>query len=146
MFGAAYIILGNMAGNALIFGIRCFEAAGLPSQNYDSAVRGIAVAVTTFACLIHTVSRRGGIWLGNLFALIKVLLLTMIIIIGFCAWGGAFHTKNYATENMAAQNAFKNPASDSYGYVQAFLSVIFAWSGFDQPTYVSSSQDDIPAR
>jgi len=60
----------------------------------------------------------------------------MMVIIGFCAWGGAFKTKNYATQNMAAQNAFKAPATEPYGYVQAFLSVVFAWSGFDQPTYV----------
>lgn len=126
-----------MAGNCLVFGIRCIEAAGFDSANYDSAVRGIAVGVATFACLIHTFSRRGGIYLGNFFAVIKVLLLTMMIIVGFCAWGGAFGTENYATHNMAAQNAFKDPSSDSYGYVSAFLSVIFAWSGFDQPTYVS---------
>jgi len=120
----------------LIFGIRCFEAAGLDSTKHDAAVRGVAVAVATFACLIHTVSRRGGIWLGNFLAAIKVLMLTMMIIVGFCAWGGAFKTENYATENMAAQNAFRDPATGSYGYAKAFLSVIFAWSGFDQPTYV----------
>jgi L-asparagine transporter-like permease len=126
-----------MAGNCLVFGIRCIEAAGYDSTKYNSTVRGIAVAVATFVCLIHTFSRRGGIYLGNFFAVIKVLMLTMMIIIGFCAWGGVFHTPNYATQNMAAQNAFKDASNDSYGYVSAFLSVIFAWSGFDQPTYVS---------
>jgi amino acid permease len=126
-----------MAGNCLVFGIRCIEAAGLDSTKYTGSVRGIAVGVATFACLIHMVSRRGGIWLGNLFAIIKVLLLTMMVIIGFCAWGGVFKTKNYATENMAAQHAFEDPAREPYGYVKAFLSVVFAWSGFDQPTYVS---------
>ena len=126
-----------MAGNCLVFGIRSMEAAGLDSTKHSGSVRGIAVGVATFACLTHMFSRRGGIWLGNLFAVIKILVLTMIVIIGFCAWGGAFKTKNYATENMAAQHAFEHPASEPYGYVRAFLSVIFAWSGFDQPTYVS---------
>jgi amino acid permease len=126
-----------MAGNCLVFGIRAVQAAGYVSTEHNSAVRGIAVGAATFACLIHIFSRRAGIWLGNLFAIIKVLMLTMMVIIGFCAWGGAFKTETYATQNMAAQNAFKDPASEPYGYVKAFLSVIFAWSGFDQPTYVS---------
>jgi len=135
IFAMAYIILGNMAGNCLIFGIRILEAADVPASN--STVRGIAVAVATFACLIHSFSRRGGIWLGNVLAAIKVLMLLVIIVTGICAWAGAFKTKTYANENLAIDRSFKNPATDSYGYARGFLAVIFAWSGFDQPNYVS---------
>lgn len=124
-----------MAGNCLIFGIRTLEAANAPVTN--SAVRGLAVAAATVACLIHSFSRRGGIWLGNMFALIKVLMLLLIIITGICAWAGAFHTPNYANDNMALNHSFADSSTDSYGYTQAFLAVIFAWSGFDQPNYVS---------
>jgi amino acid transporter len=131
----AYIILGNMAGNCLIFGVRTLEAANVPVTN--SAVRGLAVGAATFACGIHSFSRRGGIWLGTVFAIIKVLMLLMIIVTGICAWAGAFKTTNYANENMAANHAFADPAEDPYGYAKAFLAVIFAWSGFDQPNYVS---------
>ncbi|KAG4424553.1 hypothetical protein IFR04_002263 [Cadophora malorum] len=134
VFAAAYIVLGNMAGNCLIFGIRTLEAANVEVTN--SAVRGLAVAAATFACLIHALSRRGGIWLGNIFAVIKVMMLLLIIITGICAWAGAFDTRSYAVDNMAVDNAFKNPASEAYGYTKAFLAVIFAWSGFDQPNYV----------
>ncbi|KAK3313291.1 hypothetical protein B0H66DRAFT_628921 [Apodospora peruviana] len=35
-------------------------------------VRGVAMAVAVFACLIHEASGRGGIWLNNLLALVKV--------------------------------------------------------------------------
>jgi amino acid transporter len=135
IFGTAYIILGNMAGNCIVFGIRIIEAAG--GEVTNGAVRGIAIAAATFACGIHAFSRRGGIWLSNIFALIKVLILVLMIVTGICAWAGAFKTKNYATENMAANRAFKDASPESYGYVSAFLAVIFAWSGFDQPTYVS---------
>ena len=136
VFAMAYIILGNMAGNCLVFGIRTLQAADAPVTS--SAVRGLAVAAATLACLIHAFSRRGGIWLGNLFALIKVLMLTFVIVIAICAWAGVFHTKNYAYENLAANNSFREASQDSYGYTSAFLSVIFAWTGFDQPNYVSS--------
>jgi L-asparagine transporter-like permease len=129
-----------MAGNCLIFGIRTLEAAGVPAT--PRAVRGIAVGAATFACGIHVFSRRGGIWLGNVFALLKVLILLLIIITGICAWGGAFHTKTYAVENLAAKSAFADVSQDSYGYVQAFLAVVFAWSGFDQPNYVCTAHLD----
>jgi len=131
----AYIIVGNMAGNCLIFGIRILEATNTPTSN--SAVRGVAVAAATFACLIHSFSRRGGIWLGNVFAVIKVLMLLLIVLTGICAWAGAFHTKTYENENLAINQSFKEPSDDSYGYTKAFLAVMFAWSGFDQPNYVS---------
>jgi L-asparagine transporter-like permease len=124
-----------MAGNCLIFGIRILQACNVPPD--PNTVRGIAVAVATLACGIHAFSRRGGIWLGNLLALIKVLLLLMVIVTGICAWAGAFKTNNYVSDNMALGNSFADPAHDSYGYAQAFLAVLFAWSGFDQPNYVS---------
>ena len=126
-----------MAGNCLIFGIRTLQAANVPVTN--SAVRGLAIGAATVACLIHSFSRRGGIWLGNIFALIKVLILLLIIITGICAWAGAFHTPTYVSNNMAVNHAFADSSNDSYGYTQAFLAVIFAWSGFDQPNYVSQS-------
>lgn len=118
----------------MIFGIRTLEAANVEITN--SAVRGLAVAAATFACLIHALSRRGGIWLGNAFAVIKVMMLLLIIITGICAWAGAFDTKTYAVDNMAVDRAFSDPADEAYGYTKAFLAVIFAWSGFDQPNYV----------
>ena len=121
----------------MIFGIRTLEAANVPVT--PSSVRLLAVGAATVACLIHSFSRRGGIWLGNIFALIKVLMLLLIIVTGICAWAGAFHTPNYASDNMSLNHAFADSSNDSYGYTEAFLAVIFAWSGFDQPNYVSCS-------
>jgi amino acid transporter len=135
MFASAYIVLGNMAGNCLVFGVRTLEAANVEITN--SAVRGIAIGAATAACLIHAISRRGGIWLGNFLALIKVLMLLLVVIAGICSWAGAFDTPNYAVENMSINNSFSDPASDPYGYSKAFIAVIFAWTGFDQPNYVS---------
>lgn len=123
-----------MAGNSLIFGIRTLEAADVSVTN--PRVRGLAISAATVGCGIHALSRRGGIWLGNALALVKVCMLLMMVIIGICAWAGAFGSQTFVEENLAAQNSFTHPTSDSYGYVKAFLSMIFAWSGFDQPNYV----------
>ena len=135
VFAAGYILVGNMAGNCLIFGIRTLEAANSPVTN--SAVRGLAVAAATFSCVLHSFCRRGGIYLGNFFAVIKVMMLLLMIITAICAWAGAFHTATYASQNMAVNKSFSEASNDSYGYTKAFLAVIFAWSGFDQPNYVS---------
>ncbi|KAF1972410.1 hypothetical protein BU23DRAFT_580989 [Bimuria novae-zelandiae CBS 107.79] len=134
MYAAAYIVLGNMAGNYLIFGIRILEAANKPLTN--SEVRELAVAAATFGCAIHTFSRRGGIWLGNVLAIVKVCMLLMMVIISMRAWGGVFGVPNVVEQNLAAQNSFAKPSKDPYVYAKAFLCMIFAWSGFDQPNSV----------
>lgn len=135
IFAITFVLLGNMAGNCLVFGIRVLMAANVPVTN--GSVRGIAISVATAACFIHAFSRRGGIWLGNFIAVIKVLILLMIIITAICALAGAFHSTTYADENMAIQHSFANASQDSYGYAQAFLAVLFASAGFEQPNYVS---------
>lgn len=136
VYGITFLLLGSMAGNCINFAIRCLEAGDLEVTH--GKVAGIAISVATAACFIHAFSRRGGIWLSNAFALIKILLLLLIIIVGLCAFGGVFHTKarDIAQNNLAASKAFSNAASDSYGYAQAFLAIIFAYSGFEQPNAV----------
>jgi hypothetical protein len=138
VFGMIYIVLGNMAGNCLVFGIRVLMAANFEPTN--ASVRGIAIAAATAACFIHTFSRRGGIWLGNVLAIIKVLILLLIVVTAFCALGGAFNTKTWGDENMSLHTSFANASQDSYGYTEAFLAVIFASTGFEEPNYVSSEQ------
>lgn len=140
IFGVLYIVLGNAAGNAIFFGELALEAAGI-KDSHDSA-RGIAIAVTTFACLIHGIWRRGGIILNNIFAIIKIAILILIIIIGFIALGGHFErdgrTQNFASQNLKPSNAFAAAPTVTYGYVESFLSVIFAYGGYNQANYVWS--------
>jgi L-asparagine transporter-like permease len=137
MFGVSYIIFGNMASNCLVFGIRVLEAANIADPS-KWAVIGIAISVATAACMIHAVSRTFGIFLGNLLAAIKVLILTTMIVVGITAWAGGFKTTTYATANMAAEYSFASISHNPNNQVSAFLSVLFAYSGFDQPNYVSA--------
>lgn len=137
MFGMSYIIFGNMASNCLVFGIRILQAANVTDPS-KWVVIGIAISVATAACMIHAVSRTFGIFLGNVLAVIKVLMLTMMIVVGITAWAGGFKTTTYATANMAAEYSFATISHDQHNQVSAFLSVLFAYSGFDQPNYVSA--------
>ncbi|GME65406.1 Amino acid/polyamine transporter I [Neofusicoccum parvum] len=141
IYGILFIIVGNMAGNAIAFGDYILMAAGQENPS-RAAVRGIALGVATFACLLHGVWRKGGIWLNNIFAVLKVAILVFIIVVGFCALGGTFGDKaNNASTNYALNKSFSNTSNSSYGYAEGFLAVVFAYAGFNQSNYVLSEID-----
>lgn len=147
MYGVIFIILGNLSGNAVAFGIYIMEAAGL--KGHKSAIRGLAVASTTVACLLHASWRQGGIVVNNLLALMKVLILVAIIIIGFAASAGASFghgpvhgqtvdpTTHQATSNFDTHSSFFYAKGGVADYAQSILFVVYTYSGFEQPFYVS---------
>ncbi|KAK4928158.1 hypothetical protein LTR49_005096 [Elasticomyces elasticus] len=143
IFAVVFLLLGNVAFNALFFGEYVLVAAGIDtdsiqaSTTYNSTVRGIAITVTTVACLIHGSWRRGGIWLNNIFAMVKVLMLVFIFVVGMCAAGGVWGDRaSHALENMAFTRSFEQGPANTYGYSEGFLAVVFAYSGFNQANYM----------
>ncbi|OJD37432.1 high-affinity methionine permease [Diplodia corticola] len=141
VYGLLFIVVGNMAGNSIAFGDYILRAAGHENPS-RAAVRGIALGVITFTCIFHGTWRKGGIWLNNFFAVLKVATLCFIVVVGFCALGGVFGDKaNKAATNYATDKSFSNTSDSSYGYAEGFLSVIFAYTGFTQSNYVLSEVD-----
>lgn len=147
MYGVIYIILGNLSGNAVAFGIYVMEAAGVPG--HDSAIRGLAIACLTFACLLHASWRRGGIVVNNILAVLKTMILLAIIVIGFAASAGASFghrsvhgqtidpTTDKASSNFDPHSSFANPRSDIASYANSILFIVYTYSGYEQPFYVS---------
>ncbi|MCJ1460573.1 hypothetical protein MMC28_010955 [Mycoblastus sanguinarius] len=140
VFGLTFVLLGNVATNSISFGIRVLEASGKPVDNF--AARGIAIAVVSFACVFHGTWRQGGIYLNNIFALIKITMLLVIIITGFVSYAGVFKRSAAASNNFNVHKAFKDPAKDSYGFAESFLAILFAFGGFNQANYVMSEIDN----
>jgi L-asparagine transporter-like permease len=137
VYSITYIILGNVAANSLIFGVRVLQAAGISTDDQKRwEVTLIAVAAVTVSCGIHATSRTIGIFLSNLFAVIKVLLLFMMIVVGCVAWAQGFKTEVYATENLTANRAFATVSTNANSNAQAFVAVLYAWGGIDQPNSV----------
>lgn len=137
LYGIPFIILGTAAGNALIFAISIFHAAGIVEPD-KIAVRGLAIGVITFCCFVHGVWRTGGIYLNNFFGSIKLAILFGIFIIGVIyAGGGLGGSTRTASQNLSVHTSVGNPLNDAYGYAEAFLAVLFAYGGFNQATYVS---------
>jgi amino acid transporter len=142
LFGIAFITLGNMAGNCIAFAVHIFHAADVPDPS-SGAVRGVALAVALATCFLHTFSRRGGILLNNVFAIVKVLILLFIIITAILVAARALPaTDNVFADNTDPATSFDSAtegggsASDANGFAQAFLAIIFSFSGFEQPNYV----------
>lgn len=136
LFGVGFIALGNMAGNSISFAMRVLAAADMDNPS-NGTVRGIAIAVATATCFIHAFSRRGGIWLNNMLAIIKVMILLLIIITAIIVGaGGLSKTENVISDNTDTSKSFKGASRDANGYAHAFLAIIFSMSGFEQPNYV----------
>ncbi|KIV90625.1 hypothetical protein PV10_07909 [Exophiala mesophila] len=138
MFSISFIILGNMAGNAVVFAIRIFEASGIENPN-NGSIRAVAIFVSLAACFIHGFSRKGGIMLSTLFAMVKLCMMLFIIVTAICYCARAFpdsHGSQTLSENLSPSHVFSGSSSGANGYAQAFLSIIFAFGGFEQPNYV----------
>jgi amino acid transporter len=126
LFGISFICIGNMAGNCIQCALRIVEAAN-PEKNVgdlsESTIRGIAIVIAIFPCLIHAFSRRGGILLNNLLAFIKVLMLIFMIIATWAVAGGPSGLRGLRAWDKV--NA-PDPIATSGGgkaYAQAFLSI-----------------------
>ncbi|KAF4972145.1 hypothetical protein FSARC_1220 [Fusarium sarcochroum] len=141
MFGFSFIALGNMAGNCISFATRVLYASG-NTDPAPGAIRGIAIGIAITTCFIHTFSRRGGILLNNLLAMVKVMILLLIVVTAIVVGAGGLKTsdgkkvENLITENTQPSHAFADSSNNANGYAHAFLAIIFSFSGFEQPNYV----------
>ena len=82
MYGIPFIILGNLSGNGIAFGSYVLKAAGNEEPRKDHVI-GLAIGSLTLAILVHVCSRRGGIVMNNIFAVVKVSILVAMIVLGF---------------------------------------------------------------
>jgi amino acid transporter len=163
-----FLILGNISGNAVAFGIYIMIAAGKDpiydsSNNYHkSAVIGLAVATLTVCAGLHIFTRRGGILVNNAFAVVKVAMVFALAILGFIHAGGrylkseginemaipyqpagipnitSFDINEAPSHNLNIHTSFHTNRSDIASYVDSFLFVLFTYTGFEQPFYVLS--------
>jgi amino acid transporter len=143
MYGIPFILLGNLAGNALALGRYVMLAAGYSDAAGKltasrGSVIGIAIGALTLVILLHMSSRRGGIILNNAFAIFKVLLLLAIIVIGFAFRGDSWPQKYHlGGQNYAPKTSFADRTKAFSSYTQSLLVVMYSYSGYEQPFYVS---------
>jgi amino acid transporter len=135
IFGIVFIVFGHLAGNAIQFGV-FMQAAISPDCNEDStcfnqgAVLGWAITVLTLCALINVSTRRLAIGLNNAFAIVKVLMVTIIAFTGII----------YGTVNGdgCRKISWRNKGTGG-GFGDIVLALFFAmypYTGYEQPFYV----------
>ncbi|KAF1998203.1 amino acid transporter, partial [Amniculicola lignicola CBS 123094] len=140
MYGIVFIILGNLSGNAIAFGRYVLWAAGYEDPPRGPVI-GLAISALTVSALLHALSRRGGILVNNLFAIMKVCILLTIIILGFAVRGGQNFNKaepRPTGSSLKPEDTFANLAKGLANYSSMFFYVLYTYSGFEQPFYVLS--------
>lgn len=110
--------------------------------DHAPAIRGLAVAALTLACVMHAAWRRGGIIVNNVLAFIKILTLIAIICLGFAAAAGASFGrgpvgKTATSYNFDGHRSFSKPSTSLANYSGSILFIVYSYSGFKQPFYVS---------
>lgn len=127
--------MGNVAGNTLICAESILRANRLADDNWT--MRAVAVGIATFACALHAIWRKGGVYVNNAFGFVKILMLLALFFIGAAYVGGQFHgSADTANENLNIGTSTANASSSAYDYAQAFLAILFSFGGFHQANYV----------
>ncbi|KAL1624168.1 hypothetical protein SLS54_004097 [Diplodia seriata] len=150
LFGIPFFLIGNSAQNALSFAYHFLHAIGASQSKLNLQLVAISAALIT--CITHSLWRRFGIYLNNIFASVKVLMLLLIISLGFLALVGVGFKQDSGgdvecspkstaatkTINLKYDNSFHRlgDAVGSSGYATAYLQIIFSFSGLNQANYV----------
>lgn len=148
-----FIVLGNTAGNAIVFAQYILRARGYSKADLVDPsthelkwlIKGLAVSAVTGACLLHGSWRAGGIFLNNIFAMIKCCLLLVFIGAGFAFSAGAGQVPKPSPNNFDPAISFEGHIEGGaggkvYGYSQSLLLIIFAYSGYENANYVSKKK------
>jgi hypothetical protein len=132
IFGILFILLGNLAGNAIQFGVFIlrihnpnFDASS--AKNQGPAI-GIAIAAISACAFLNIVSRKGAIRINNALAVAKVTMLIVIIIIG----------ANKRRKSGTCSSSFKIQSGKAqFGDIAtSLIYAIYPYGGFEQPFYV----------
>ncbi|KAK0634057.1 amino acid permease-domain-containing protein [Immersiella caudata] len=151
VFGVSFIVFGNTSVNSIAFALAILQATKQTADESSDetsaagsreAVVCIAIAANTFACLLHSMSRKWGIRLNNLLGTLKLMMLFLIIIFGFNSLRLDNAESKASGERSRAVKNFDDPFNTEsspkhiYKYAEAVLFVIFPLGGFHQANYV----------
>jgi amino acid transporter len=133
VYGMTFIILGNTAANSVAFGQNVLTAAN--AELTPGRVCGLALRVNLFCCLLHSISRKTGIWLINLLGTVKLLMIIFFLLIGII-----WQDPKVVSEDLNIHTVFQRTSQATrvpFKYAEAVLFIMFPYSGFHQVNYVS---------
>lgn len=142
IFGVLFIVFGNLAGNALQFGVfvsmlinpKCGERDKCLSQGH--AV-GWAVAVLTSCALINVITRRWAIAVNNFFGVAKVSFVFVIAFLGIIY--GSVHgdtCRQISWKGPLLPNGQPQSGGGVGDIALALFYAMYPYTGYEQPYYV----------
>jgi amino acid transporter len=141
MYSTMFVALSGSQANALQFGESVITASTKPGTTQDPRLQKfIAIAITGVICLLQVYSRSVVVRFNNVITIYKLLLLSLVTVLGWCAIGGLRTTaaKSYQTsygkENL--QNIFQGTTNSAYGNGIALLVIQRAFLGYENANFV----------
>jgi amino acid transporter len=131
LFGITYIVLESTAPNAVSFAQNVLDASH--QAHSPEKIIAIAISASSFACLLHAISRKYGIILNNILGTFKFFMLIFVVIIGL-----VWHQRDVAGDNFDINTSFSMYRSPKlpHQYAEAFTYVLYPYTGFHQINYV----------
>ncbi|ESZ89783.1 hypothetical protein SBOR_9834 [Sclerotinia borealis F-4128] len=139
-FGFIFILVGNSAANCVSFGVHVLAAAGINDPR-KGTVQGIALGAAWLVSLLHALGRMFGVHLNSAFAVTKVSMLLMIIILGFMVLNNHtehLHRDPLSYTNLNRKTSFKELGTGDHagGFAASYLNIIFTCGGWNQANYM----------
>ncbi|KAK3358028.1 amino acid permease-domain-containing protein [Lasiosphaeria hispida] len=135
VFGITFIVFGNLAGNAIQFGIfvemaRHPKCRGADACVNKGAVLSWAIGVLTGCALFNISTRKFAIGLNNAFAVVKILFILFLVFAGIGY--GLNHDNRCRNINFQGHGA-----GGTFGdVVLALVYALYPYGGYEQPFYV----------
>ena len=140
-FAVMFMLLYNLSANAIAFALQVMTASGSYNASSGdvparSTVIGIAIGALTLVIIAHTLSRQGGIFINNAFAIIKVALLIIIFALGAAKASGRLGGSGQVARNNFTEGVWTTQRADVGSWSESLMLCLFAFHGFEQPFYI----------
>ena len=133
VYGITFLVFGNLAGNAIQFGIFMQTAIDPTCQEGCMERRYVvlwALFVLVLCAVINITTRKGAILLNNAFATLKFSLVVIMIFLGM-GWG-----RTHGDGCASIEWKYKGEGGGFSDVIQAFAFAMYPAGGFEQPFYV----------
>ncbi|KAF2084295.1 amino acid transporter [Saccharata proteae CBS 121410] len=132
VFAFQFVLLGFTASGCIVFAQNIIVAANREATEWEK--RGIAVAIITGVCSLHTFFPSWGVRGMNGIGLIKIFTLAFIIVTGWVVLGGG--VAKIPDPHASFRNAFAGSATSSNLYATALFKVLNSYTGWSNAAYV----------
>jgi amino acid transporter len=133
MYGIFFILLGNLFATFVLYLKEVASLLDAPRRD----IIGITMGALGAAVMLEACSRRGGIVVNNVFAILKVLILIAIFVLGYIAVGSHnLSSTHKSIEDFATTKPFSSSHLGVAEYTRWILYTLDLYSGFGQSLFV----------